>query len=352
MGFSAGGHLAVMTAISFEKPAYEPIDDVDRASCRPDFAVVAYPGYILTRPGSDVLADGVRIPKGTGPIFIVHASDDDEPGAKLEQSLALYRALRNAGVPVELHIYDEGGHGFGVRKSRLPVSRWPDRCAEWFRHRGFLPAGTRGRHDATSTYRRSRAAAPRGEIRETKASATTRRRSSADSEKGGRPDRPARTPRRPKSGRPGCRCFDITKNAPWGRSSRSRARIPGRLGRTRPGGGRRVQMMTRDEILRTRQEHIDEMHRRQSDRTALIVTTCSAASWSRGRRWRSLRAERSLPTSSVSVTPAGGDRCPSSSRSLCTPPAVPACAGNRSVPSTCRPDRASSRAWGCRRVTV
>ena len=80
MGFSAGGHLAVMTAISFEKRSYEPIDEVDRASCRPDFAVVAYPGYILTRPGSDVLAEYIRIPKGTGPMFLVHASDDDERG--------------------------------------------------------------------------------------------------------------------------------------------------------------------------------------------------------------------------------------------------------------------------------
>jgi predicted amidohydrolase/acetyl esterase/lipase len=139
MGFSAGGHLAVMAAISFEKPAYTPIDEVDRASCRPDFAVVAYPGYILARPGSGVLADYMRIPKGTGPIFVVHASDDDERGAQPEQSLALYRALRGAGVPVEMHIYDEGGHGFGVRDSRRPVARWTGRCAEWLRHRGILP---------------------------------------------------------------------------------------------------------------------------------------------------------------------------------------------------------------------
>src|SRR5437764_720792 len=85
-GSSAGGQLAVMTAISFEKPSYEPIDEVDRASCRPNFAVVAYPGYILTRPGSGVLADYIRIPKGTGPMFLVHASDDDERGAQPEQS--------------------------------------------------------------------------------------------------------------------------------------------------------------------------------------------------------------------------------------------------------------------------
>ena len=129
-----------MTAISFERPSYAPIDDLDRASCRPDFAVVAYPGYILTRPGSGVLADYIRIPKGTGPMFLVHAGDDDERGAQPEQSLALYRALRDAGVPAELHIYDRGGHGFGVRRSDRPVSGWTGRCAEWLRHRGVLPA--------------------------------------------------------------------------------------------------------------------------------------------------------------------------------------------------------------------
>ena len=151
MGFSAGGHLAVMTAISFEKRSYEPIDDVDRSSCRPNFAVVAYPGYILTRPGSAVLADYMRIPKGTGPMFLVHASDDDEPGSQPEQSLALYRALRDAGVPAELHIYDEGGHGFGVRKTGRPISNWSEQCAEWLKHRGILSAGVHGnklaRHD-------------------------------------------------------------------------------------------------------------------------------------------------------------------------------------------------------------
>jgi acetyl esterase/lipase len=141
VGFSAGGHLAVMSATSFDRRSYEPIDDVDRASCRPNFAVVAYPGYILARPGSDELAGYMRIPEGTGPMFLVHASDDDEPGAQPEQSIALYRALRRAGVPAELHIYDEGGHGFGVRKRGLPVSTWTRRCAEWLMHQGILPAG-------------------------------------------------------------------------------------------------------------------------------------------------------------------------------------------------------------------
>jgi acetyl esterase/lipase len=138
-GFSAGGHLAVMTAISLQKRSYEPVDEVDRASCQPDFAIVAYPGYILERPGSTKLADYLRVPKEACPTFLVHASDDDEPGAQPEQSLALYAALRRAGVPVEMHIYEEGGHGFGVRKSERPVSSWTQRCAEWLVRREILP---------------------------------------------------------------------------------------------------------------------------------------------------------------------------------------------------------------------
>ncbi len=144
MGFSAGGHLAVMTAISFEKRSYEPIDDSDRSSCRPNFVVVAYPGYILSRPGSGDLADYMRFPKGTAPMFLVHASDDDVPGSQPEQSLALYRALREAGVPAELHIFAEGGHGFGVRKTKRPVSDWTERCADWLKQRAILPANMPG----------------------------------------------------------------------------------------------------------------------------------------------------------------------------------------------------------------
>jgi predicted amidohydrolase/acetyl esterase/lipase len=151
MGFSAGGHLAVMTAISFEKRSYSTIDEVDRSSCRPNFAIVAYPGYILERPGSAVLADYLRIPKGAGPMFLVHASDDDERGAQPEQSLALYRALRETGVPAELHIYADGGHGFGARKARGSASDWTERCAVWLKHQGILRSESHGsglaRHD-------------------------------------------------------------------------------------------------------------------------------------------------------------------------------------------------------------
>jgi acetyl esterase/lipase len=137
VGFSAGGHLAVMTATNFDKRAYEPIDDIDKVSCRPDFAVAVYPGYLLPEDkDTNVLAPYIRIPAGTPPIFLVHASDDKESGP--EHSVAMYLALKRAKIPSELHVYAAGGHGFGVRKSSLPCSTWPDRCVAWLRAQGVL----------------------------------------------------------------------------------------------------------------------------------------------------------------------------------------------------------------------
>jgi len=137
VGFSAGGHLAVMTATNFDKRAYEPIDDIDKVSCRPDFAVAVYPGYLLPEDvDTDVLAPYIRIPAGTPPIFLVHASDDPESGP--EHSVAMYLALKRARVPSELHVYAAGGHGFGVRKSSRPCSTWPERCVAWLRDQGVL----------------------------------------------------------------------------------------------------------------------------------------------------------------------------------------------------------------------
>lgn len=137
LGFSAGGHLAITAATHFEKRAYEPVDGIDRASCRPDFAVAVYPGYLLEqeKPGverkKDVLAPYIRIPAGTPPVFLVHASDDRVAGS--ENSVQMYLGLKQAGVPTELHIYAHGGHGFGVRPSPLPCSNWPDRLVAWLR---------------------------------------------------------------------------------------------------------------------------------------------------------------------------------------------------------------------------
>jgi acetyl esterase/lipase len=140
LGFSAGGHLTAVTETNADKRAYEPIDDADRASCRPDFAVLVYPGGILRR-GTDELIPDIRVTKDAPQTFLVHAGDDRGPA---DQSVLLYLALKRAGVPAELHVYTSGGHGFGLRPSKNPVSQWPKRCEEWLRSRGVLSAAMGG----------------------------------------------------------------------------------------------------------------------------------------------------------------------------------------------------------------
>ena len=136
---------SVMAATHFDEQKYEPVDEVDAVDCKPNFAMIAYPGYILSSPGSGKLASYIRLPPGTGPMFLVHASDDQEPGAQPEQSLALFAAAREAGVDVELHIYGEGQHGFGVRDNGLPVSGWKDLFLGWMKERGIVPAAADAR---------------------------------------------------------------------------------------------------------------------------------------------------------------------------------------------------------------
>jgi len=141
VGFSAGGHLAVATATSFEQRTYEPIDEVDKISCRPDFAIGVYSGYLKAKD-KDQIAPGLRIPAGTPPVFLAHGGDDiiSPP----EHSVLMYLALKKAGVPAELHIYATAAHDFGVRPSENPCSTWTQECANWLRHQGFLklPAQT------------------------------------------------------------------------------------------------------------------------------------------------------------------------------------------------------------------
>jgi acetyl esterase/lipase len=141
-GFSAGGHLALATATQFDRRAYEPVDEIDKASCRPDFAVAVYPGYLIEQHAAgvetnkDTLAPYMRIPAGAPPVFLAQASDDKIAGA--ENSAVMYLALKRAGVPAELHIYAQGGHGFGVRPSAFPCSTWTDRCVAWLQTLGLL----------------------------------------------------------------------------------------------------------------------------------------------------------------------------------------------------------------------
>jgi len=134
LGFSAGGHLAAVTATNYDKRQYNALDDVDKVSCRPDFAVLAYPAYLTT---GDHLAPEVRVNAQTPPVFFVHAGDDP---ISAEGSITMYLALRRAKVPAELHLYAAGGHGFGLRPTDKPATTWPKRCAEWLRSTGIVAA--------------------------------------------------------------------------------------------------------------------------------------------------------------------------------------------------------------------
>jgi len=132
LGFSAGGHLSASAATNFDRRQYETIDDIDQISCRPDFAVLIYPAYLIE---GDKLAPEITVTAQTPPTFFVHAGDDR---ISPENSARMYLALKKADVPAELHIYTSGGHGFGLRPSDNPCSTWPKRCEDWLRNRGLL----------------------------------------------------------------------------------------------------------------------------------------------------------------------------------------------------------------------
>ncbi len=135
LGFSAGGHLAVSAATNFDRRAYEAVDAVDRTSCRPDFAVLVYPAYLLAKGKPTELAPEIRIRKDCPPMFFAHAGNDP---IVPDNSAQTYLALKHAGVPAELHVYSTGGHGFGLRPSKDPCSTWPERCAAWLKRQGIV----------------------------------------------------------------------------------------------------------------------------------------------------------------------------------------------------------------------
>jgi acetyl esterase/lipase len=140
VGFSAGGHLVLATATRFGTRTYEPLDAADEMSCRPDFGVACYSGYLKAKD-KDEVAPGLSIPSDTPPIFLAHASDDSEKvgGSISEHSAIMYLALKRAGVPAELHIFASGNHDFGVRQSdKLLPSSWPQLCVKWLRSYDLL----------------------------------------------------------------------------------------------------------------------------------------------------------------------------------------------------------------------
>ena len=160
MGFSAGGHLASTLATHFDSGSPAAPDPVDRAGCRPDFALLIYPVVTMkndfTHRGSrgnllgpdpdpaliENLSNELQVTAQTPPTLFVHARDDR--AVPIENSLQMLAALKKAGVPAELHEYPAGGHGFGYtgKPDAIPA-HWLDRVGEWLKGRGFMPAENR-----------------------------------------------------------------------------------------------------------------------------------------------------------------------------------------------------------------
>jgi len=128
LGFSAGGHLAAAISTHFEQRLYDSIDAADKLSCRPDFAVVVYPGYLALSEKNFAPNADINPTAQTPPTFIVQAEDDP---VHVENAVVYFLALKNAKVPAELHIYAEGGHGYGLRPTALPVTTWPAAVETW-----------------------------------------------------------------------------------------------------------------------------------------------------------------------------------------------------------------------------
>ncbi len=154
LGFSAGGHLASTAATHFDDGDPHAADPIDRESSRPNAAILIYPVISLQPPyghmGSrenllgktpadalvELLSNEKHVTAQTPPTFLVHTADDE--GVPCENSLEFALACRKAGVPVELHLYAHGPHGFGMAPNDPVLGAWPAACAAWLKTRGFL----------------------------------------------------------------------------------------------------------------------------------------------------------------------------------------------------------------------
>jgi acetyl esterase/lipase len=153
-GFSAGGHLASTLGTHFDAGDPNAPDPIDRVSCRPDFMILAYPVISLDSEyvhkgsrrnllGDDpdpklvaLLSNEKQVTPQTPPVFLFHT--DGDKGVPPENSVLFYLALRKAGVPAEMHIYERGDHGAGLAQKDPILSTWPDRLADWLKNRGAI----------------------------------------------------------------------------------------------------------------------------------------------------------------------------------------------------------------------
>jgi acetyl esterase/lipase len=137
LGFSAGAHLAAALSTHFDQRIYTPVDAADTLSCRPDFAVIVYPGYLALGDKNFAPNPEINPTAQTPSTFIVQAEDDP---VHVENAVVYFMALKNAKAPAELHVYAQGGHGYGLRRTALPVTTWPQSVETWLRTIKILPA--------------------------------------------------------------------------------------------------------------------------------------------------------------------------------------------------------------------
>jgi acetyl esterase/lipase len=135
LGFSAGAHLAAALSTHFDQRLYAAVDAADQISCRPDFAVIVYPGYLALAEDNFAPNTEIQVTDQTPPSFIVQAENDP---VHVENAVVYFMALKNAKVPAELHIFADGGHGYGLRRTALPVTTWPLLVDTWLHTIGML----------------------------------------------------------------------------------------------------------------------------------------------------------------------------------------------------------------------
>jgi acetyl esterase/lipase len=136
LGFSAGGHLVAALSTHFVKRSYVRVDAADDESCRPDFAVALYPGHLWNDDKTFELNPDIVVAADSPPTFLLHAEDD--PVDSVNHSLVYFRALKKAGVPVEMHVYPHGGHAFGLRRTAQPITAWPELVQAWLGSLGMV----------------------------------------------------------------------------------------------------------------------------------------------------------------------------------------------------------------------
>lgn len=134
MGFSAGGHLAARAALMGERQ-YEGTDDVDKVSCLPNAAILIYPAWLVQENGD--LIEELRVTPKSPPTFMVHAFND---GVSAMSSISLIKALKEQKVASELHVFESGGHGYGLRPVKdQPITEWPRLCEDWLKRLEWIP---------------------------------------------------------------------------------------------------------------------------------------------------------------------------------------------------------------------